>query len=111
MLFAQGTFLPILYLILVLKLIYFSFVLTDLVKKQIPEQAQRLGISEQEVIKNVMLKDTVDGEFTTPGTSFTFFFIFLFPLLIYLKNRGYSRSCCSFCSTSHQCPHRPVAHC
>jgi 3-hydroxybutyrate dehydrogenase len=24
-----------------------------------------LGISEQEVIKNVMLKQTVDGEFTT----------------------------------------------
>jgi 3-hydroxybutyrate dehydrogenase len=35
------------------------------VDKQIPEQAQELGISEEEVIKNVMLKDTVDGEFTT----------------------------------------------
>jgi 3-hydroxybutyrate dehydrogenase len=43
-----------------------GFVLTDLVRKQIPEQAQRLGITENEVIKNVMLKDTVDGEFTTP---------------------------------------------
>jgi len=43
-----------------------GFVLTDLVKKQIPEQAQRLSITENEVIKNVMLKDTVDGEFTTP---------------------------------------------
>lgn len=42
-----------------------GFVLTPLVEKQIPEQAQQLGISEHEVIKNVMLKDTVDGEFTT----------------------------------------------
>ncbi len=42
-----------------------GFVRTPLVEKQIPEQAQELGISEQEVIKNVMLKDTVDGEFTT----------------------------------------------
>jgi 3-hydroxybutyrate dehydrogenase len=42
-----------------------GFVLTPLVEKQIPEQAQALGISEQEVIKNVMLKDTVDGEFTS----------------------------------------------
>jgi len=42
-----------------------GFVLTGLVQKQIPEQAQRLGISEAEVVKNVMLKDTVDGEFTT----------------------------------------------
>lgn len=42
-----------------------GFVRTPLVDKQIPEQAQKLGISEQEVIKKVMLKDTVDGEFTT----------------------------------------------
>lgn len=42
-----------------------GFVRTPLVEKQIPEQAKELGISEQEVIKNVMLKDTVDGEFTT----------------------------------------------
>ena len=42
-----------------------GFVRTPLVDKQIPEQAQALGISEQEVIKNVMLKETVDGEFTT----------------------------------------------
>jgi 3-hydroxybutyrate dehydrogenase len=42
-----------------------GFVRTPLVDKQIPEQAKALGISEQEVIKNVMLKDTVDGEFTT----------------------------------------------
>ena len=42
-----------------------GFVRTPLVDKQIPEQAKELGISEQEVIKNVMLKGTVDGEFTT----------------------------------------------
>ena len=42
-----------------------GFVRTPLVDKQIPEQAQELGITEEEVIKNVMLKDTVDGEFTT----------------------------------------------
>lgn len=42
-----------------------GFVRTPLVDKQIPEQAKALGISEQEVIKNIMLKDTVDGEFTT----------------------------------------------
>jgi 3-hydroxybutyrate dehydrogenase len=42
-----------------------GFVRTPLVDKQIPEQARALGISEQDVIKNVMLKETVDGEFTT----------------------------------------------
>jgi 3-hydroxybutyrate dehydrogenase len=42
-----------------------GFVKTPLVEKQIPEQAKELGITEEEVIKNVMLKDTVDGEFTT----------------------------------------------
>ncbi|BDU19489.1 3-hydroxybutyrate dehydrogenase [Dyella sp. GSA-30] len=42
-----------------------GFVRTPLVEKQIPEQAKELGISEDEVIKNVMLKDTVDGVFTT----------------------------------------------
>jgi 3-hydroxybutyrate dehydrogenase len=42
-----------------------GFVRTPLVDKQIPEQAKTLGITEAEVIKNVMLKDTVDGEFTT----------------------------------------------
>ncbi|UDL04968.1 3-hydroxybutyrate dehydrogenase [Marinobacter sp. CA1] len=42
-----------------------GFVRTPLVDKQIPEQAKELGISEQEVIRNVMLKNTVDGEFTT----------------------------------------------
>lgn len=42
-----------------------GFVRTPLVDKQIPEQAKALGISEEEVIKHVMLKETVDGEFTT----------------------------------------------
>jgi len=42
-----------------------GFVRTPLVDKQIPEQAKELGISEAEVVKTVMLKDTVDGEFTT----------------------------------------------
>lgn len=42
-----------------------GFVRTPLVEKQIPEQAKTLGISEQDVVKNVMLKETVDGEFTT----------------------------------------------
>nr|HET7860464.1 3-hydroxybutyrate dehydrogenase [Caldimonas sp.] len=42
-----------------------GFVRTPLVDKQIPEQAKELGLSEADVIKKVMLKDTVDGEFTT----------------------------------------------
>lgn len=42
-----------------------GFVRTPLVEKQIPEQARALGISETEVVKKVMLKETVDGEFTT----------------------------------------------
>jgi 3-hydroxybutyrate dehydrogenase len=42
-----------------------GFVRTPLVEKQIPEQARELGISEEAVIRNVMLKETVDGEFTT----------------------------------------------
>lgn len=42
-----------------------GFVRTPLVDKQIPEQAATLGISEQAVIRDVMLRDTVDGEFTT----------------------------------------------
>lgn len=42
-----------------------GYVKTPLVEKQIPEQAKELGISEADVIKKVMLKDTVDGEFTT----------------------------------------------
>ncbi len=42
-----------------------GFVRTPLVDKQIPEQAKEFGISEEDVIRKIMLKDTVDGEFTT----------------------------------------------
>jgi len=42
-----------------------GYVRTPMVDKQIPEQAQTLGISEEEVVHNVMLRETVDGEFTT----------------------------------------------
>ena len=44
-----------------------GFVRTPLVDRQIPEQAKELGLSEEDVIKQVMLKNTVDGEFTTTG--------------------------------------------
>ncbi len=42
-----------------------GFVRTPLVDKQIPEQAKEFGISEEDVIRKIMLKDTVDGEFTS----------------------------------------------
>ena len=42
-----------------------GFVKTPLVEKQIPEQAENLGISEEEVINKIMLGNTVDQEFTT----------------------------------------------
>jgi len=42
-----------------------GFVLTPLVEKQIPEQARELGISEDRVIKEIMLGETVDKQFTT----------------------------------------------
>lgn len=42
-----------------------GFVRTPLVDRQIPEQAKALGLTEQQVIKDIMLKETVDGEFTT----------------------------------------------
>ena len=41
-----------------------GFVMTPLVKKQIPEQAKELGISEEQVVKQIMLSETVDGQFT-----------------------------------------------
>jgi 3-hydroxybutyrate dehydrogenase len=57
-----------------------GFVRTPLVDKQIPEQAKSLGISEAQVIKNVMLKDTVDGEFTTvQDVAQTAIFLAAFP--------------------------------
>lgn len=42
-----------------------GFVRTPLVDMQIPEQAREFGISEEQVVKDIMLKDTVDGAFTT----------------------------------------------
>ena len=42
-----------------------GFVRTPLVEKQIPEQARELGIGEDEVVRDIMLRETVDGEFTT----------------------------------------------
>lgn len=42
-----------------------GFVKTPLVEKQIPEQANALGIPEDEVVKRIMLGGTVDTEFTT----------------------------------------------
>ena len=57
-----------------------GFVRTPLVEKQIPEQAKELGISEDEVIRNVMLTATVDGEFTTlDDVAQTALFLAAFP--------------------------------
>lgn len=57
-----------------------GFVKTPLVDKQIPEQAKSLGISEDDVVKKVMLGDTVDGEFTTVGdVATTVHFLCAFP--------------------------------
>ena len=42
-----------------------GFVRTPLVKKQIPEQARILNITAQDVVEKVMLKDTVDKQFTS----------------------------------------------
>jgi 3-hydroxybutyrate dehydrogenase len=57
-----------------------GFVRTPLVDKQIPEQAKELGISEEDVVKKVMLKETVDGEFTTvEDVAQTALFLATFP--------------------------------
>lgn len=57
-----------------------GFVRTPLVDKQIPEQAALLGISEENVIKHVMLGDTVDGTFTTvDDVAQTVMFLCAFP--------------------------------
>ncbi|MFJ2994874.1 3-hydroxybutyrate dehydrogenase [Pandoraea sp. NPDC087047] len=57
-----------------------GFVRTPLVDKQIPEQARELGISEDEVIKKVMLGGTVDGVFTTvDDVAQTALFLATFP--------------------------------
>ncbi len=57
-----------------------GFVRTPLVEKQIPEQAKELGISEEDVVKKVMLGDTVDGVFTTvDDVAQTALFLCAFP--------------------------------
>jgi 3-hydroxybutyrate dehydrogenase len=57
-----------------------GFVRTPLVDKQIPEQAKELGISEEEVVKRVMLGGTVDGIFTTvEDVAQTVLFLSAFP--------------------------------
>jgi 3-hydroxybutyrate dehydrogenase len=57
-----------------------GFVRTPLVDKQIPEQAKELGISEDEVVKRVMLGGTVDGVFTTvDDVAQTALFLCAFP--------------------------------
>ncbi len=57
-----------------------GFVRTPLVDKQIPEQARELGISQEEVIKKVMLGNTVDGQFTTVNdVAQTVLFLSAFP--------------------------------
>ena len=57
-----------------------GFVRTPLVEKQIPEQAKELGISEDDVVRKVMLKETVDGEFTTvDDVAQTALFLAAFP--------------------------------
>ena len=57
-----------------------GFVRTPLVEKQIPEQAKSLGISEEDVVKKVMLGNTVDGEFTTvQDVTDTVMFLATFP--------------------------------
>jgi 3-hydroxybutyrate dehydrogenase len=57
-----------------------GFVRTPLVDKQIPEQAKEFGISEEQVVKNIMLKNTVDGEFTTlDDVAQTALFLAAFP--------------------------------
>ena len=42
-----------------------GFVKTPLVEKQIPQQASEKGISEESVVNDIMLVDTVDNQFTT----------------------------------------------
>ncbi|RQR69834.1 MULTISPECIES: 3-hydroxybutyrate dehydrogenase [unclassified Burkholderia] len=57
-----------------------GYVKTPLVEKQIPEQARELGISEEEVVRGVMLATTVDGVFTTTDdVAHTVEFLAAFP--------------------------------
>ena len=57
-----------------------GFVRTPLVERQIPEQALKFNITAEEVIQKIMLKDTVDGEFTTTeDVAQTAIFLAAFP--------------------------------
>jgi 3-hydroxybutyrate dehydrogenase len=57
-----------------------GFVRTPLVDKQIPEQAKELGMSEEDVVRRVMLGGTVDGIFTTvEDVAETALFLCAFP--------------------------------
>jgi len=57
-----------------------GFVRTPLVDKQIPEQAAAFGISEEAVIRDVILSNTVDGTFTTlDDVAQTVLFLASFP--------------------------------
>lgn len=59
-----------------------GFVKTPLVEKQIPEQAKALQLTEEQVIKQVLLGQTVDGEFTTiEEVAETALFFAAFPTL------------------------------
>lgn len=44
-----------------------GFVRTPLVEKQIPVLAKEHNMSEQQVVRDIMLRNTVDGEFATVG--------------------------------------------
>ena len=69
-----------------------GFVRTPLVEKQIPEQAKELGISEEEVVKKVMLGDTVDGVFTTvEDVAETVRFLATFPSAALVVPSGFAR--------------------
>ena len=51
-----------------------------MVDKQIPEQAKELGISQEEVVRRVILGGTVDGTFTTvEDVAHTVLFLCAFP--------------------------------
>ena len=61
-----------------------GFVRTPLVDKQIPDQARELGISEDDVVRKVMLAETIDGEFTTvEDIAHTVLFLATFPSAAY----------------------------
>jgi len=74
---------------------------TPLVEKQIPEQAQQFGISEEQVIKTIMLKDTVDGIFTTvEDVAQTALFLAAFPSAALTASRSPS-AMAGTCSDGH----------